>query len=151
MTKHLTTPDPSEVRWILAGRACTFRVPQPADHIPVVLELGQSPCATQFPSAVRVFLWAPQELGKIYANHAHTAGQEIFVCTSGRIEFWLSDGSLDETITLDAGQALFIATHVWHRLKILEKGSALLVLSDVPYDREAHYQESFEAFSSKRK
>lgn len=144
--KLIRTPDPTGVRWILGGKACTFRVPHPAEHIPVVVECEALPCAEHFPYAVRVFPWAPQEVGKIYADHAHTVGQEIFVCTSGRIEFTISDGIVEEIVELGACDALFIKTHVWHQLKIVEEGSALLVLSDVRYDREAHYEESFEAF-----
>ena len=41
---------------------------------------------------------------------------------------------------------LYIPTQVWHRVRTLEAGSSLSVLSDRAYDREKYYKEGFPAY-----
>lgn len=128
----------------LVGGALKFRLPKCASHL-VVVELRKLPTADVFPAVVRTYGWAPQD-ERHYGNHAHTAGQELFVCDRGKIHVRLHDGAAECTVVLGHGEALFIPLWVWHEVWVGPEGGGIWVHADVPYDREAHYKEDFEAF-----
>jgi len=100
------------------------------------------------PSFVRTYFWRG-EVGKVYGDHAHSRGQEIFICISGGVKVILNDGKNESKVLLRENQALFIPTMVWHQVSSLEEKTLMLVLADCEYDREAYYEESFKEFCSK--
>lgn len=94
----------------------------------------------------RYYLWKPVEVGRWYADHAHVEGEELFVCRSGKVEVEIFyNNPVPSCLQLKPGDMLYIPTRVWHRVRSLEAGSSLSVLSDRSYDRET-YAESFQTY-----
>lgn len=142
--KHKKTPPAGEAEEYLRC-VLKFRVPAPA-HL-VVVELSSLPTAAEFTSAVRMYEWAPPEVGRWYADHAHREGADFFTVTYGCVEVWIHDGMCEASITLTRGESLYIPPWIWHKVRILEDGSRMVVLTDVSYDREREYLEGdFDAF-----
>jgi len=121
------------------GGALKFRA-QVVAHL-LVADLVDLPCYDKMKSVCRVYFWEPRS-NDWFGGHAHTEGQEIYVVQLGVVEVRLSDGVNQENLALFKGDCLFIPTMLWHEVR----GGAMVVMSNVEYNREKYYIGDFDLF-----
>lgn len=114
-------------------------------HLSIV-ELEGVPFQDVLNAIKRYYIWAPQEINKVFGEHAHNEGVEIFHLLTGEVEISIESCEGVVRLTLSkSGDCLFIPTMVWHSIKATKPGTSVLVSSNVLYDR-VHYIEDKEVF-----
>lgn len=115
------------------------------DHL-LIADLINFPCYDKMKSVCRIYFWEPTS-NNWFGGHAHINGQEIYIVQKSTVEVRLSNGVNEEYFELVKGDCLFIPTMIWHEVR----GGAMMVLSDVGYDRYKNYIEDFNLFLRKKK
>ena len=91
----------------------------------------------------RVFIITAENL-EIRGNHAHKNCSQAFVVISGKVLLKSFDGLSEESFELNPlDKLLLVPPHIWLDLE-LSAGSALMVLTDEPYDEEDYIREKKE-------
>ena len=87
--------------------------------------------------------WLDFEIKRVYAitqahqptgSHCHKMEQECFICFQGSVIAEIDDGSGLKDVPLEAGEAIYVGTYVWHHFKAWTPGTVLVALSSTTYN-----------------
>jgi dTDP-4-dehydrorhamnose 3,5-epimerase-like enzyme len=107
-----------------------FRCHRDARGTLVALDL---PSAVPF-AVVRAFWVFDVPAGTARGAHAHKLCRQFLVCVSGSVAVEVFDGSAEGSITLGAGEALYVPPGIFATERYLAPGSVLMVFCDRPYE-----------------
>lgn len=79
--------------------------------------------------------------------HCHHNEKELFIIINGNATLVLDRGQGLEEITLNANQAVFIDSYIWHHFKNISKNTIILALSSTNYSPDrSDYIENYEDY-----
>lgn len=92
-------------------------------------------------TVVRVY--AITDAHKPTGSHCHKVEQECFVCFSGSCVAEVDDGSGLRDVPMQAGDAIYVGTYVWHHFKDFAAHTVLVALSSTNFNpnREDYIQD----------
>lgn len=83
------------------------------------------------------------EIKRVYAitkavkptgEHCHKIEQECFICFAGSVTAEIDDGSGLRDVKLEAGDAIYVGTYVWHHFKDFASSTVLVALSSTNFN-----------------
>ena len=87
----------------------------------------------------------------IRGKHAHRCLNQILICARGTVRIACDDGTDQKVFVLDrADCALVLPSGIWAEQIYVDEGSTLVVLCDLPYDKN-DYIRNYEEFLLFRK
>jgi mannose-6-phosphate isomerase-like protein (cupin superfamily) len=93
--------------------------------------------AAQVPFVVsRLFYVRKVPVGQPRGQHGHYRCSQFMVCQSGRMRIDVTDGNIERRLNLKVGQSILVEPGIFATETYLDDDSILLVLCDMPYDRE---------------
>lgn len=82
----------------------------------------------------RVYYLSNFEAGSATSEHCHYVEEEVFVQLSGRSTATIDRGNGKEEIGLEAGEAIYVPTYVWHGFSNTSPDCVILALSSTNYN-----------------
>lgn len=80
-------------------------------------------------------------------SHCHKIEQECFVCFAGQVTAEIDNGSGLQDVKMEAGDAIYVGTYVWHHFKDFESGTVLVALSSTNFNpNREDYINDYEEF-----
>lgn len=87
----------------------------------------------------RIFYITNTPLNTSRGGHAHSYGEQLLICISGKIHIELQfEKRHEEVLCIPNGLGLLITPKIWSKQHYLTTNSSLLVLCSHPYDSEAY-------------
>ena len=101
-------------------------------------------------SIARVFV-VQTSPGAVRGQHAHKRCTQFFICTSGAVDVHCDDGVANQVFRLSVPeQGLLIPPGIWAEEHYREAGTVLMVLCDLPYDKDDYVRDRQEFLAYRR-
>jgi mannose-6-phosphate isomerase-like protein (cupin superfamily) len=94
-------------------------------------------------------VYAITQAVKSTGSHCHKIEQECFVCFAGSVIAEIDDGLGLQDVKMEAGDAIYVGTYVWHHFKDFESGTVLVALSSTNFNPSREdYINNYEEFKN---
>lgn len=98
----------------------------------------------------RIFSISHVPFSEVRGNHASKSSEFIYICLSGTVKVYLTDGKTEAIFCLDSSaQGLYLPEKIWMKFYDFSEDAVLLVLASEHYSKE-DYCESFHSFIKER-
>lgn len=92
-------------------------------------------------------VYAITQAVKPTGSHCHKVEQECFVCFAGGVTAEIDDSSGLQDVKIEAGDAIYVGTYVWHHFKDFEPNTVLVALSSTNFNpNREDYVNDYEEF-----
>ena len=86
--------------------------------------------------------------GQTRGGHAFKSQKEVIVCLSGSLEVYISNGTIEESYTLNRPfNALYVPELTWRQLRNFSTNTVVMILNSDYFD-EKDYIHEYESFST---
>ena len=86
--------------------------------------------------------------GQTRGGHAFKSQKEVIVCLSGSLEVYISNGTIEESYTLNRPfNALYVPELTWRQLRNFSTNAVVMILNSDYFD-EKDYIHEYESFST---
>jgi mannose-6-phosphate isomerase-like protein (cupin superfamily) len=79
-------------------------------------------------------VYAITQAVKSTGSHCHKVEQESFICFVGSVTAEIDDGSGLQDVKMEAGDAIYVGTYVWHHFKDFKPNTVLVALSSTNFN-----------------